>query len=952
MEPSDKNVEESDVKSVKQEESLWEKRTDKRSRKNGRGKRAKPCRAQLSASQEEVAHLWKAARLAPAPGNSMKVILTAAESKKSDSSRSRGVCNGSSNTSSSKATEMTTYSYKLRSRYGYEPLDYVVEDTFIFCHWCRALCEGVCQDHPPLLVLNKEVPRDGSRSDRARQTTPWPLRVAESPIAGAGMGVFTSARLPPGLVFGPYEGRIRTDPKESGYAWQVRSPSHKKKTVDSVDASVSNWMRYVNCSKTDVEANLEAFQFLGNIYYLIVTYIEVNSELLVWYGDEYGQALQSAPDSEIEDVADGNAFGALEAGGNLAGDGRSSPDKKKIKTEDAAEARGESLSLSQHEMEPLFTPVVLERAPDGSAQIQIAASEPPGCSQPRGHSGKKAPQQYRKFDCTYCVVCKKTIQGICSKHPMPLLRDAPVPRDGSVKERARLTAPWPLVVCQSHSQLKARSIGKRPASLGPLAKDGVLPRHLAFWITGLSAAEVLTKIQRQNIRATTVSPNPPSSQKPASPPALVPANTDRTSSVYWRAAYSWEPPKTREQNPHGTSASARVRGRDLLRSTITRDIRAVRFRWVLRLRTPHLLPPLPPLPSPPPIPPQRPLSPTFYHNSLPFHCPFPLPALPPPPLPALPSTLAIAPSLSPLRTPYVPSTEGHRFIYRHLQNTELLVWYGDAYGSWLIFPLPQLLSGDGNDHLGVAGGSRQNKRSAWKRTRSRASARDRELRRQDPARGSATEMTEGPTKGPSDSRRETSAEDRCRTVVKVRCPSGYASIVELGFEKPQNKGSGVALLAGPSWEDIPSSRNLQQGAAPAFPVALTASAVCDKYLDDSKCMSLPGTKEMISIPCNNNREISQQGPVKEASPATTASVSESIPRRSKDAGIVGSPAGATHQSVIGLGSPQDQKLKVKRTEDLHANRSAKLKLPSESNTRGKVLGIQRIIPEESFRSQM
>lgn len=207
-------------------------------------------------------------------------------------------------------------------------------------------------------------------------------------------------------------------------------------------------------------------------------------------------------------------------------------------------------------------------------------------------------------------------------------------------------------------------------------------------------------------------------------------------------------------------------------------------------------------------------------------------------------------------------------------------------------------------------------------------------------------MTEGPTKGPSDSRRETSAEDRCRTVVKVRCPSRYASIVELGFEKPQNKGSGVALLAGPSWEDIPSSRNLQQGAAPAFPVALTASAVCDKYLDDSKCMSLPGTKEMISIPCNNNREISQQGPVKEASPATTASVSESIPRRSKDAGIVGSPAGATHQSVIGLGSPQDQKLKVKRTEDLHANRSAKLKLPSESNTRGKVLGIQRIIPEE------
>lgn len=76
------------------------------------------------------------------------------------------------------------------------------------------------------LGLLSKVPRDGSVWERARLTAPWPLYVAESKIPGAGEGVWTSASLPRGLVFGPYEGqvlRIRKNSKvaESGYAWHV-----------------------------------------------------------------------------------------------------------------------------------------------------------------------------------------------------------------------------------------------------------------------------------------------------------------------------------------------------------------------------------------------------------------------------------------------------------------------------------------------------------------------------------------------------------------------------------------------------------------------------------------------------------------------------------------------------------------------------------------------------------
>ena len=61
--------------------------------------------------------------------------------------------------------------------------------------------------------------------------------------------------------------------------------------VDAADKNESNWMRYVNCACREEDQNLLAFQFHGDIFYRTIENVSAHTELLVWYGDEYGQEL-------------------------------------------------------------------------------------------------------------------------------------------------------------------------------------------------------------------------------------------------------------------------------------------------------------------------------------------------------------------------------------------------------------------------------------------------------------------------------------------------------------------------------------------------------------------------------------------------------------------------------------------------------------------------------------
>ncbi|RXG69269.1 putative histone-lysine N-methyltransferase PRDM7 [Armadillidium vulgare] len=94
------------------------------------------------------------------------------------------------------------------------------------CDFCDLEYEDGCPEHPLLLLLNKQSPRDVKNKNRAKATIPWPLFIGNSSIKGAGLGVWTYANLPQGLLFGPYEGRVNCDVKlgsESGYGWKVCS---------------------------------------------------------------------------------------------------------------------------------------------------------------------------------------------------------------------------------------------------------------------------------------------------------------------------------------------------------------------------------------------------------------------------------------------------------------------------------------------------------------------------------------------------------------------------------------------------------------------------------------------------------------------------------------------------------------------------------------------------------
>ena len=67
--------------------------------------------------------------------------------------------------------------------------------------------------------------------------------------------------------------------------------------VDASDERGSNWMRYMNCSKTENEANITAYQCKEKIYFITKCKIKPGDELVVWYGHEFAVALNLCTDS-------------------------------------------------------------------------------------------------------------------------------------------------------------------------------------------------------------------------------------------------------------------------------------------------------------------------------------------------------------------------------------------------------------------------------------------------------------------------------------------------------------------------------------------------------------------------------------------------------------------------------------------------------------------------------
>ncbi|XP_040825086.1 probable histone-lysine N-methyltransferase PRDM7 [Ochotona curzoniae] len=187
--------------------------------------------------------------------------------------------------------------YNLQERKGqtYQELsDTMEDDDYLYCKNCQKFFLKSCAAHVPPVFL-KDITVDKGRPSHASLSVRTVFRIGPSSIPEAGLGVFNEASdLPLGLHSGPFEGKITEVEQEanSGYSWQVRTKRRNSyEYMDGKNTSLANWMRYVNCAWNDEEKNLVAFQYHRQIFYRTCQVIKLGYELLIWYGDEYGQKL-------------------------------------------------------------------------------------------------------------------------------------------------------------------------------------------------------------------------------------------------------------------------------------------------------------------------------------------------------------------------------------------------------------------------------------------------------------------------------------------------------------------------------------------------------------------------------------------------------------------------------------------------------------------------------------
>ncbi|KAF4011478.1 hypothetical protein G4228_001866 [Cervus hanglu yarkandensis] len=161
------------------------------------------------------------------------------------------------------------------------------------CEECQNFFIDSCAAHRPPTFVKDYAVRKG-HGNRSALTLPPGLSIRLSGIPDTGLGVWNEASdLPQGLHFGPYEGQIidNEEAANSGYSWLITKGRNCYEYVDGKDTSWANWMRYVNCAWDDKEQNLVAFRYHGQIFYQTCQVVRPGCELLVWYGDKYGQDL-------------------------------------------------------------------------------------------------------------------------------------------------------------------------------------------------------------------------------------------------------------------------------------------------------------------------------------------------------------------------------------------------------------------------------------------------------------------------------------------------------------------------------------------------------------------------------------------------------------------------------------------------------------------------------------
>ncbi|XP_043237184.1 histone-lysine N-methyltransferase PRDM9-like isoform X5 [Amphibalanus amphitrite] len=183
-----------------------------------------------------------------------------------------------------------------------------LDDNNIFCDVCCRDWDGECPVHGPLKIIHDTKARPGIGDvDRDVKTLPPSLSSGQSTNPASGTGVLAEKDIPARQRLGPYEGTLTTEQgqarsRTTGYRWQIKKGKRVHHSVNAVDPSCSNWLRRVNCARSEEEQNLVAFQYRGQVYFRTSKAIPRGSELLVYYGDDSARELTVHSETSGESV--------------------------------------------------------------------------------------------------------------------------------------------------------------------------------------------------------------------------------------------------------------------------------------------------------------------------------------------------------------------------------------------------------------------------------------------------------------------------------------------------------------------------------------------------------------------------------------------------------------------------------------------------------------------------
>ncbi|KAK0416249.1 hypothetical protein QR680_012376 [Steinernema hermaphroditum] len=165
-------------------------------------------------------------------------------------------------------------------------------DDVTHCDSCKAFYRRFCFMHPVYFCPDRRIPEHNPEGlTKAELSIPPFLEIKESRIPNAGKGVFALMDVPVGTCFGPYKGEKVFEPNSKGYIWEIRRKGKPLFFRDGQDPKRSNWMRFINSALHEDEQNLIAFQYEWKVFYRVFKPIAAGAELLVWYGDDFGEEL-------------------------------------------------------------------------------------------------------------------------------------------------------------------------------------------------------------------------------------------------------------------------------------------------------------------------------------------------------------------------------------------------------------------------------------------------------------------------------------------------------------------------------------------------------------------------------------------------------------------------------------------------------------------------------------